>query len=41
MNRALDPRRARLVGRPSGLKGRDRDRCATGLILILWGVGGK
>jgi hypothetical protein len=30
MNRALDPRRARRVGRPSCLKGRYRDRCATG-----------
>jgi hypothetical protein len=27
----LDPRRARLRTRPSGLKGRCRDRCATGL----------
>ena len=27
----LDPRRARLRARPSGLKGRCRDRCATGL----------
>ena len=26
---SLQPRRARLPGRPSGLKGRYRDRCAT------------
>jgi hypothetical protein len=31
----LDTRRARLRGRPSGLKGRYRDRCATGLLPAL------